>query len=416
MNLNTALDKLFSKKQMGVKLGLENIQKLLTHIGNPEKKLKAFHIAGSNGKGSTSSFLASMLMESGYKTGLYTSPHLVKFNERIRINGFEITDEYIADFINSIDGYIDKEEPTFFEITTAMAFKYFADHELDYCVIETGLGGRLDATNTLNPLASIITTISLEHTRILGDTLSQIAGEKAGIIKASTPVFLGKMPSEAKHKIEEIAREKDSRIFDIEKYSSSKGNNFAMQNDSINLNLYKLPLIGKYQFYNAGLAALTISEILQVDSESILRGIKNVLLNSGLKGRFEIFNENPAVIFDSAHNEEGIEAFLEAFTLKYYKIKHKEIIFGAMADKNLEIITKMLAGKFDKYFVTTIDFERAATTEELEKHFNKHGISPEVLINPAEYISKFVKDKKDSSLVVLGSIYVLGNIKEKLAI
>ena len=171
MNLEEALEKLFSLHQFGIKLGLENICNLLDYLGNPQKELTTFHIAGSNGKGSTSSFINSILMEAGYRVGLYTSPHLVKFNERIRVNSEMIPDEYVVGFMNSLGDYIEKHSPTFFELTTAMAFKYFAEMKLDYAVIETGLGGRLDATNVLNPLASIITTISREHTNVLSDSI-----------------------------------------------------------------------------------------------------------------------------------------------------------------------------------------------------------------------------------------------------
>ncbi|MFA7290175.1 MAG: Mur ligase family protein, partial [Melioribacteraceae bacterium] len=178
MNYKTALEKLFSLHQFGIKLGLDNTKDLLNFIGNPQKDLKCYHIAGSNGKGSTSSFIASILTEAGYKTGLYTSPHLIKFNERIRINGQMIEDNYVLEFMNSVESYIEKNEVTFFELTTAMAFKYFYDMKVDFCVIETGLGGRLDSTNVIFPLISIITTISLEHTNILGHSIEEIAAEK----------------------------------------------------------------------------------------------------------------------------------------------------------------------------------------------------------------------------------------------
>ena len=197
MDVETSLQKLFSLHTFGIKLGLENTINFLAHLGNPQKQLKTIHVAGSNGKGSTSSFIASILQETEYKTGLYTSPHFVKFNERIVINGRQIDDEYIAGFVSENEKYIDDNQLTFFEVTTAMAFKYFLEEETDICVIETGLGGRLDATNVLNSLAVVITTISLEHTNVLGNTLSEIATEKSAIIKNGVNVFTGKLKDEA---------------------------------------------------------------------------------------------------------------------------------------------------------------------------------------------------------------------------
>lgn len=187
--INKALDRLYSLQKFGMKLGLDNITSLLEYLGNPQKNFKSFHVAGTNGKGSTTSFMASILMEAGYRTGLYTSPHFIRFNERVRVNGVEIPDQYIVEFISGINGFIVIHKPTFFEVTTALAFKYFSDEKVEYAAIETGLGGRLDATNVLAPLASVITSISLEHTEILGDTLEKIAFEKGGIIKRGGKVF-----------------------------------------------------------------------------------------------------------------------------------------------------------------------------------------------------------------------------------
>ena len=221
MDVETSLKKLFSLHTFGIKLGLENTIKFLEHLGNPQKFLKAIHVAGSNGKGSTASFIASILQESGYKTGLYTSPHFVKFNERIVINGEQIDDEYIAGFVEEHEKYIDENELTFFEVTTAIAFKYFREMKTDYCVIETGLGGRLDATNVLNPLAVVITTISLEHTNILGNTIEQIASEKAAIIKDGVKVFTGILEKEAEGIIEQKCKEMNSQLFPLKDFISN---------------------------------------------------------------------------------------------------------------------------------------------------------------------------------------------------
>lgn len=414
MNIEKALEKLYSMKQMGVKLGLDNINKLLAYIGNPQNKLKCFHVAGSNGKGSTSSFLASMLTEAGYKTGLYTSPHLVNFNERIRINGIEIEDSYIAAFIDELENYIKEEEPTFFEITTALAFRYFADHNTDYCVIETGLGGRLDATNTITPVASVITSISLEHTRILGDTLEKIAAEKGGIIKDNTPLFIGKLPDSAKEVLVKIAGEKKSPLYDLTKYVKFEGKSAVINSKNKNYNIYSIPLKGWYQYYNASLAALTLSETINLKPDAVFRGIKNVLTNSGLQGRFEIYNREPLVVFDSGHNTEGISSFVEELKEIPGTGKPLTLIYGAMADKDIDSIAKILKNKFDRILVTTINFERAASIMYLQDVFNQNGITTEPLENPALFIQEFIQQNKTGTLIILGSIYVLGDIRSKL--
>ena len=206
MTIEQALTKLFALHTFGMKLGLDNIKNFLDHIGNPQDRLKVIHIAGSNGKGSTAAFLSSILQELGNKVGLYTSPHFVRYNERIKINGIEIPDVYVAGFVEKYDKFIEEHKLTFFEVTTAIAFQYFSDENVDYAVVETGLGGRLDATNVLNPLAVVITSISLEHTHILGDTIEKIAGEKAGIIKPGVPVFTGLLLPEALKIIEDTCQ------------------------------------------------------------------------------------------------------------------------------------------------------------------------------------------------------------------
>ncbi|MGB5528815.1 MAG: Mur ligase family protein, partial [Ignavibacteriaceae bacterium] len=314
MDVETSLKKLFSLHTFGIKLGLDNTIRFLEHLGNPQSSLKTIHIAGSNGKGSTSSFIASILQESGYKIGLYTSPHFVKFNERIVINGEQIDDEYIAGFVEEYEKYIDEHQLTFFEVTTAMAFKYFLEKKTDICVIETGLGGRLDATNVLNPLAVVITTISLEHTNVLGNTIAQIASEKAAIIKDGVRVFTGILEKEATEIIEQKCKETDSKLFKLKDFISNNKNNFkVLINDSIQAEINP-PLKGNYQKINAALAALTISKTFTVvHKEKYLSGISDVVRNTGLQGRYEYFHRKPTIIFDSAHNPEGVYNFLDEF-------------------------------------------------------------------------------------------------------
>ncbi|OGU61017.1 MAG: hypothetical protein A2V66_09760, partial [Ignavibacteria bacterium RBG_13_36_8] len=398
-----------------IKLGLDKTIHLLNHIGNPHKKLKTIHIAGSNGKGSTSSFISSILQEAGFKTGLYTSPHFVRFNERVRINGVEIPDEYIAEFITELDKYVDKYEPTFFELTTALAFKYFYEMKVDYAVIETGLGGRLDATNVLQPFASVITHIGLEHTNILGDTLEKVAYEKACIIKEKTPVFVGIMPLSAEDVIVNKAKENGSNIFILRKCVSDYQDCVVLDLDKYDYNIYQTPLKGKYQIVNAALAVLAVRKIFDFDNMKVVgNGIRNVIKNTRIQGRYEIFNEKPKVIFDSAHNLEGVEAFLSEFEKEMKNYPKRIALFGCMRDKNVPGMLRKLHTHFDTINVTAVKYERAAATEELIAIAQGLEIKVEPVEDAAGFIKNFIRTQNDTCLVVLGSIYLLGAVKEKL--
>ena len=325
MKIEQALEKLFSLHQFGIKLGLDNIKNLLNYLGNPEKKLETFHIAGSNGKGSTASFISSILIESGYKTGLYTSPHFLKFNERIRINGKMVEDGFVLEFMKEMNDYIDKNSPTFFELTTAMAFKYFAENNVDYAVIETGLGGRLDATNVLNPLASIITTISKEHTNILSDSIPTIAYEKGEIIKEGSRCFAGSLVPEAMEVIREKSYSVGAEFYELESFLENKINFVKLSSEDFHLQIYQTPLHGYHQLKNSALAVLSLLKTLGIQDETIFnRGIEKVIENSSIQCRYEITNNNPDIIFDSAHNEEGIESFANEFKRTYDKYEKKD--------------------------------------------------------------------------------------------
>lgn len=283
MDIQDSLNKLFALHQFDVKLGLDNITGFLDAIGNPQKKLNTIHIAGSNGKGSTASFIASILMESGYRTGLYTSPHFVKFNERISINGKLISDDYIANFIDRNQKKMDEYHLTF-EVTTAMAFEYFLFMGVDIAVIETGLGGRLDATNVLNPLACVITPLSLEHTNILGEDLEHIAFEKSEIIKPGCKTFIGLIPEEAIKIIEKKVNSVKAELFCLEEYIVEKNNNIQLYTEEIQFDEWEVPLIGKHQKYNAALAALCIAKSFSIDDPSIIiNGIKYVIKNTRIQ-------------------------------------------------------------------------------------------------------------------------------------
>ena len=416
MDIQESLDKLFSLHTFGVKLGLDNISDFLEHIGSPQKKIKTIHIAGSNGKGSTASFISSILIEKGYKVGLYTSPHFVKFNERISINGKYIPDLFISEFVNKHLEWIDKYQLTFFEVTTAMAFECFMLEEVDYAVIETGLGGRLDATNVLDPLACVITSISLEHTNVLGNRIDQIAYEKGEIIKKGSKTFIGLLPEPAIKVIEKKCNEVNSQLFCLEEYMSEKNNRVELYTEEIEFDDWEVPLHGKYQEYNAALASLTVVKTFNIDDPSIItRGIKNVIKNTHIQGRYEVTNVEPKVILDSAHNPEGIKSFVQEFSNEKGNYNKRILLFGAMKDKNIEEMLNLLKDSFDEIHFTEITTERTATIQQLKEIANKIDLSVKIVNDIKVFLMEYFSGKRDYCLVITGSMYLLGDVKSVLA-
>lgn len=415
MDIQESLNKLFALHTFGVKLGLENIQKFLGAIKNPQSKLQTIHVAGSNGKGSTSSFIASILMENGYKVGLYTSPHFVKFNERISIDGKYISDNFIANFIDKYQKHIDEFKLTFFEVTTAMAFEYFVFSDVDYAVIETGLGGRLDATNVLNPLACVITSISLEHTDILGNKIDQIAFEKGEIIKSGSKTFVGLLSEEAIKVIEKKCLSVKSPLFCLEEYIIEKNDLIELYTEELEFDDWEVPLIGKHQKYNAALASLCLTKTFDIDDPAVITdGIKNVVKNTKLQGRYEIIKDKPRVILDSAHNPEGISCLINQFEKEKNNYKESSLLFGAMKDKNIDEMLNLVKKSFDKFYFYEINYERSATIDLLIEKAEKLNLKYEVVKNLEEFIKEKLKGDKDSCLVIAGSMYLLGEIKSIL--
>jgi len=416
MDLETSLKKLFSLHTYGIKLGLDNTIDFLNHLGDPQQALKTMHSAGANGKGSTSSFIASILQEYGYKIGLYTSPHFVKFNERVVINGTQIEDEYVAAFISDNEKYIDQNQLTFFEVTTVMAFQYFKDIKTDYCVIETGLGGRLDSTNVLNPLAVVITSISLEHTNVLGDTIEKIAFEKAAIIKNGSNVFSGVIKKQAEEVVKKKCDETKSKLFRLDDFINDGEKIKLVISDNRTLDINP-PLKGIYQKYNTALAALTVLKTFSnFDEDKYLAGIANVSTNTGLQGRYEYFHQNPTIIFDSAHNPEGIENFLDEFSREASSYRKRTLLFGAMRDKAIGDMLQILSKYFDEILLTEIQYERAARPEEIRELCEQLRINSKIIHEPAKFVNSFTKRLADECLVVLGSMYLLGEIKKQLLV
>lgn len=416
MTNKEAIDKLYSLQLYGVKLGLDNIKLFMGELNNPEKKLKVFHVAGSNGKGSTSSFIASILMEAGYKVGLYTSPHFVRFNERIKINGKEINDENVREFVEKYEEFIFKNHITFFEAATALAFDYFQKNNVDYAVIETGLGGRLDATNVVNPLASVITSISLEHTNILGSSIDSITKEKAGIIKPNTSVFVGKLPQESISIIEKICNELKCELFLLEDYINLRGDEIELYTEEINFNKLKSPLPGAYQLLNAALAGVTVYKTIGISVPSVLKkGIEHVITNTGISGRFEYVKKNPDIILDSAHNFEGVENFINEFKKRSKQYKKKFLLFSVLHDKSFDLMLLLLKHYFDEIYFYELKNERALTIDELKSKQSVLDIDFKYFISIEEAMNEFNQNSsKDDCLVVLGSMYLIGDMKSYL--
>lgn len=379
------------------KADLTNIKKLAAHLNHPEQALKTVHIAGTNGKGSTSSMIASILQEAGYKVGLYTSPHLKDFRERIKINGEEITEAFVVDFIAANKPFFEQESLSFFEMTVGMAFQYFKEEQVDIAVIEVGMGGRLDATNIITPLVSVITNIGKDHVAFLGDTLEAIAGEKAGIIKAGVPVVIGEYVRETKPVFMAKAKEMESPIyFASETYAS---------------NTWTSDLKGIYQQKNIRTVRQVI-ELLrkewEISEEKEKRGLQQVVKNTKLQGRWQILQENPKVIADTAHNEHGISIVMDQ--LKTEKYKQLYIVFGVVNDKDLQGVLSFLPQEA-KYFFAKPIISRGLDAKVLAEKAKEFGLEGEVCDSIPEAYAKAKSEARAEDLIYVGgSTFVVAEI------
>jgi dihydrofolate synthase/folylpolyglutamate synthase len=320
--------------KVAFKKDLTNIIAFSKALNYPEKKFKSIHVGGTNGKGSTSHMLASILQEAGYKVGLYTSPHLKSFTERIRINGDEIPKRKVSAFITKHKEFLEHQKLSFFEMTVGLAFDYFASEKVDIAIIEVGLGGRLDSTNIIIPEIAVITNIGLDHTEFLGETLPEIAFEKAGIIKKNIPVIIGEKQSEVEKSFYEKAKENNSML------------TFA----SDDYKVYQTDLLGDYQKANSKTAAIAIKHLkgFEVSEKNIVKGLVNVVKNTNLKGRWQILQENPRVICDTAHNKEGLTLVLNQ--LKQEKYTKLHMVLGFVSDKKLEDVLPLFPTDATYYF------------------------------------------------------------------
>lgn len=420
MNYNEALNFISESHKFGMRLGLDNMKRLLELLGNPQEKLNIIHVAGTNGKGSTCSFISTILVECGYKVGLYTSPYLETFTERIRINNENIPEEKVANIISLIKEKIDimikegYEYPTEFEIVTAMAFYYYFIENTDYVVLEVGLGGRYDATNVIDKsLVSVITSISLDHTGILGDTLEKIAYEKAGIIKENGTVFVYNQTNRVKNIIKEVCNEKNAKYIEVD------FDDVIIKKSDINYQSFdykdykdiKINLIGEHQIKNSILALNVVEFILDnMHLDTIKKGIEK----TKWAGRIEKLSESPLFIIDGAHNEDGAKS-LQKVLDKNLKDKNMTLIIGMLEDKDIDTVLEILIPYFNKVITTTPNNPRAISCDKLKDKvykYNKNVTQVKEIEKAVEYALE--NSKKDDVIICAGSLYMIGEVRKEV--
>lgn len=423
-----ALDYLFSYLPMfsrtgapAYKPGLETSISLAEKYDNPHKKFKSIHVGGTNGKGSTSHMLTSVLQAQGYKVGLYTSPHLVDFRERMRINGKMIPKEKVVEFVDSWKETASDSHPSFFELTMMMAFQWFAEEKVDYAVIEVGMGGRLDSTNIITPVLSVITNISYDHNQFLGETLEQIAGEKAGIIKPGIPVVIGERQIETEKVFREKAlKEKSSIVFadevDID-VRKKKGGQYLISGPSMPEEI-NLPLQGDYQEKNLAtvLGGLSLLRSLgvEIDKTSVKNGLENVIANTGLAGRWMIIERTPLTIADTGHNIAGLTFNFSQLSglVKGKEGRKLRVVIGFVADKAIDKILEILP-KDAEYYITNAKIPRALPAEKLEEKFFEKGLSGKRYDNVAQAFEAAKNEAAQEDIIFIGgSTFIVADFLE----
>jgi len=365
------------------------------YLGNPEKKFKSIHVAGTNGKGSSSHMLASILQEAGYKTGLYTSPHLKDFRERIKVNGKCAGEDFVVDFISNHKEYLELSQLSFFEMTVGMAFDFFAQEEVDIAIIEVGLGGRLDSTNIIVPEVSLITNIGLDHTDMLGDTLEKIAVEKAGIIKQNVPVVISEFQSEISNTFETVAHEGNSKIVFAEKEIKKE---------------YETSLLGSYQEKNVKGVVATIKKLkgFSIAESHIESGLKRVVENTCLLGRWQVLSENPVIVCDTAHNKEGLSVVLNQIQQESYEVLH--VVMGFVKEKNIDRLLPLFPEEARYYFVKP-NIPRGLDVSILREKALKYGLSGKSFnsVKEALDIAKENASRKDF-IFIGGSTFLVAEV------
>ena len=379
------------------KADLSNTIKLVNYLGNPQNDFKSLHIAGTNGKGSTSHMMASVFQEAGYKVGLYTSPHLKDFRERIKINGKLIAEENVVHFIEKHQSFFLQNQLSFFEMTVGMAFHFFKNEKVDIAVIEVGLGGRLDSTNIIKPEIAVITNIGLDHTRFLGDTITKIANEKAGVIKTGTPVIIGEYTEETKAIFLSKSKETNSPILFAEDISTPK---------------LELDLLGDYQLKNSQTAYTALSVLKKMgwklSKETIQAGLKKVVDNTGLTGRWQILNHSPKVICDTAHNREGLSLVIKQLMTASYDQLH--IVLGVVDDKNLDTILPLFPKNAIYYFCKP-NVVRGLDEEELKQKASQYSLVGQIYSSVNEaYKKSLIAAVRNDLIFVGGSTFVVAEV------
>lgn len=405
MNYQETINWLFNQLPMyqmqgatAYKKDLTNTLLLAEHLNHPEKKLKCIHVAGTNGKGSTSHMLASVFQEAGYKVGLYTSPHLKDFRERIKINNEEISEEFVCEFVANNKSFFEANDLSFFEMTVGLAFEYFVKEKTDINIIEVGMGGRLDSTNIITPLVSVITNIGFDHTQFLGNTLEDIAYEKAGIIKNNIPVVIGEYTSETKKVFLAKVKETNSELY------------FA--SDLIN-ETYDSDLLGDYQISNKKTVQQTIKVIqsqknFKISDENIKSGFSNVIKNTRLLGRWQQLNENPKVICDTAHNSHGLKIVIHQILNEKYDNLH--IVLGVVNDKDLDEILTLFPKKA-KYYFCKPNIPRGLNTEILVEKADKHNLKGKVYNSVSNAYADAIKNSNKNDFIYIGgSTFVVAEV------
>lgn len=413
MNYQETLDFLYSQLPMfqrqgaaAYKANLNNTLALCKMLGNPENDFPSIHIAGTNGKGSTANMIASVFQQAGFKTGLYTSPHLVDFRERIRINGEMIPQQNVIDFVAKYSKEFIKIQPSFFEITFAMAIDYFRHEKVDMVIMETGMGGRLDSTNVVKSILSIITNIGLDHTAFLGDTLEKIAGEKAGIIKPGVPVIIGEKQEEIAHVFENKSENSDliwaEEKLELMPISTESGMQYQVKQGGEEWARINFPMQGVYQQKNlrTALSALfLLQDDCQLSKEDMVAGLENVNKNTGFAGRWQVVQQNPSIIMDTGHNVEGLS--LTMAQLKTQKYNQLHFVLGMVNDKDVSTVMELLP-KEAKYYFCKADIPRGMEVERLQSEAESMGLKGEAYASVKEAFNQAKQNAKGDDLVFVG--------------
>ena len=401
------------------KEGMENSFAIDAHLNHPHKHYKTIHIAGTNGKGSTSHLLASILQSAGYKVGLYTSPHLLDFRERIKINGQMIEESFVIDFISEHKTFFESLQPSFFELTTGMALAYFAEKQIDIALIEVGLGGRLDCTNVITPILSIITNISFDHTNLLGNTLTAIAHEKAGIIKTNIPVVIGEAAGEVKEVFENIKNQHNSDFIFAEEenliLSAQLSDSFFLQLQTLDYPNLINELGGFAQEKNAAtvLCALKIlKDMLTIPQEAVYQGFRYVIENTGLMGRWQIIQQNPKIILDTGHNVGGIEYIVRQ--LESEQCENLHIVFGMVNDKDISAVLQLLP-KTAQYYFTNASIPRALKADLLAEQARIFGLQGEIYTKVADAFSSAKQNATEKDIIFVGgSTFIIADVLKEI--